>query len=78
MIAGRWSPTTPAIRPRPMPILLVAAVLEAAIAAPSRRPRERGMESWGPLLSALGPLPMTFAVDAKGSPPCWWGVWGWG
>ncbi len=54
-------------------MLLVAAVLEAAIAAPSRRPSERGMETWEPLVSVLGPLPVAFAVDAKGSPPWWWG-----
>ncbi len=40
MIAGRCGPTTPAVTPSPMPMLVVAAVLEAATATPSTTLRD--------------------------------------
>ncbi|GHA90000.1 hypothetical protein GCM10010346_10570 [Streptomyces chryseus] len=40
MMIGRCRPTTPAVTPRPMPMLVVAAVLEAAMAKPSMTPRD--------------------------------------
>src|SRR5881392_4525302 len=40
-IAGACSPTVAAREPIPMPMLVVAAVLEAAMAMPSTTPRER-------------------------------------
>ncbi|MGX1240112.1 hypothetical protein RKD46_001216 [Streptomyces pseudovenezuelae] len=45
--AGAWRPTTAAIVPMPMAMLVVAAVLEAAMATPSTTPRERRRSGLG-------------------------------
>ncbi|GAA1360829.1 hypothetical protein GCM10009612_35080 [Streptomyces beijiangensis] len=62
MMAGRCRPTTMAVAPRPMPMLVVAAVLDAAMATVSSTPIDRVRDCWG------GSVPMgLFAGVTVGS-----------